>query len=340
MPLGPPTSGFLAVLPSSVVGPPTSGPTAGVLGISLGPPTGGPTAGVPGTVLGPPTSGPALETPALEYAPLKDVSGSVVPKDLVETTDAPKIAYIRRSLAGPGVLWDDQFVTEILIGGGFFHTSTTIGKAGQTLRMAGDLDIGDDEISRVGSLTVKSDLALALSARGQSVEFNEAGDTQLNTPFFSNANLSVVAAINESLAKVTSAAGSPFVNAASGTLVAGTLVSPNGTGSVAEASAAADDVASRWAGALEASTLLGASGRVIYEGEALMNFAAGEGVGPHGKKPVFMSVTPGLATLTAPGATGQVVELVGFVQDSSSYVNGSGGTMLVQIVRAQRRVLP
>lgn len=340
MPLGPPFSGAALGAAGPSLGPPYSGAALGIPGSALGPPFSGPSVGIPGVSVGPPFSGAAEALSPLEYAPLKDVTGSVALKELVEVSDAPRIAFIRRSVPGPGYLWDDQFVTTILVGGGAFHTSTLIGKSGQILRLAGDLDVADAEISRTGALTVKSDLNLLLTARSQAISFNEVGDLQLDTPFFSTPNLTVIAAINESLEKASPAAGTEFMNAASGTLVAGTLVSLNGTGTVAEASAAADNTASRWAGALEVVTPLGISGRVLYEGEAIMRFAAGEGVGPHGKKPVFLSVTAGLATLTAPSGSGQVVELVGYVQDSSSYVDGSGGTMLVQIVRAQRRVLP
>jgi len=289
--------------------------------------------------MGPPFSGLTEELDPIPQPPVRLDDDAVSYREFVEATNFALIAYIVRESVGDASLWADQVVTTIAIGGGASHTSTLIGRAGQTVRLAGTLDVQDDAITPAVPYLVSSAVDLELSAHGTGTNLNEVGDTNLNVPYYSSAGLSVVAAINEGLNKPVRFTASELLNGSGGVLSLGTLVQISATGTVGLATAAADDADSELVGSAAASTPVGVLGKIAYEGEIPVKFTAGEGVGVHAKKPVFLSAVAGFGTLTAPVGNGEVELLVGYVVDDSAYADGSGGTMLVSTARAQRRVL-
>jgi hypothetical protein len=322
--MGIPFPGGIEVIPSS----------------SLGSPFPSDIEAIPGSSMGPAFEEEILVTDPDPVLPIKDVTGSIVPKEIIEQADALKVAYIKRETSGPAYMWDDDNVTTIQIGGGANHSSTTIGKRTGTIRIAEQLDLQDSSLLMSGPMQVGSDDLLILGARGETIQVNEPGNTNLNTPFYSSVSLSIIAAINEAISKPARYLADIFTNAETFQINEGACVYLAVQGSVLEASATADNAASVCIGAVSADIAAGEDGPVAYEGEITIKFAPGEGTLSHARKPVYLSTTDGYGTLTAPSSSGNVILLLGYVVDDTGYDNTAGGTMLVQRVRAQRRVIP
>jgi len=310
----------------------------GIPGVALGSAYEEAAQGIPGRSL---SSGhEALAVDAeIAFGILRRGSGVTVTSEIEQFDEAANIAFVRRETAGPASAYDDAFTELINIGGGLSHTETRLGKAGERIIVSRDIVIEDDKISKAGDVLFAADLDLTLSARDNSVTLNESADTQLNTPFHTGAVLPLTQAINESLLKAAKTLARPFVNGAGLTLSLGTLVALDASGGVVEANATSNNAVSRPLGSANASILAAATGEVAYEGQVTVKFASGEGVGPHGGARVYLDTTAGFGTLVAPSASGNVRELIGTVINSSGYTDGSGGTMVVQRVTGQRKVI-
>lgn len=340
MPLGPPTEGPLDSVPAASLGAPVEGVVDLVPLENMGPPIEGEVEYIPGASLGPPFDADVVMAMPDPILPIKDLAATARLKELVEASDAVEIAYIQRVTSGPACLWDDDNVTTIQIGGGAEHLTTSIGKAGVPVLIGGALTVQDSSLLSGLPMELGSDSVLSLEGRSGSVPVNDAVDANLNTPFFSSTALSFVEAINEALVKTAGYLAESFTNDSGSLLVAGTCVYLSAQGLVEEADASADAAPANWLGVFVVDTAHGAAGKVAYEGEIAVKLAPGEGVGPHEKKPIYLATTAGFGTLTAPSGSGEVILLLGYVIDDTGYDDALGGTMLVQTVRAQRRVNP
>lgn len=250
------------------------------------------------------------------------------------------VAVISRLNSGPALLWTDPVTTYITIGGGAAQEQISIGGATTVVTLNANVVVEQTRVSRTGALRVGAGggFVTTLSGlTGAAIQFNDGVDLDYDPELLEP---TLVGVLNELLGRPATALEKSYTNANAGTLAVGTPVYMVSNTSVDVASAAADTLPANFLGLLQESTLTTALGRVATSGRRLARFAAGEGVGPHVRKEVFLSTTAGFCTLVAPSGSGQVVVLVGFVADDSAYNNGTGGTMVVEMIRDGKRVLP
>lgn len=250
------------------------------------------------------------------------------------------IAFIRRSNSGPALLWTDPVTTFITIGGGAAQEEISIGGAATVVTLNANIAIEATRISRTGALRVGSGGGVVTTfsgLTGAAIAFNDGVDQDYDTELLEP---TLIGVLNELLVRPATALEQSYVKVGSGTLAVGTPVHMASSSGMDVASAAADTIPANFLGLLQQVTAPTASGMVATSGRRPGLFAAGEGVGPHARKEVFLSVTAGLCTLVAPSGSGQVVVLIGYVADDSAYSNGAGGTMVVEMVRDGKRVLP
>lgn len=271
---------------------------------------------------------------------LKRIADSAAHHRELEDNEVTVVALIRRSVPGPGTLWADPVTTYITIGGGAAQEGIAIGSALTVVTLNANVAVEQTRISRAGALTVGADggFVTKFSGRaGAQIAMNDGVDLSYDPELLQT---SLIGILNELLTRPATALEKAYPNVNAGSLAIGTAVYVASSFGVDAASAAADTTAANFLGLLQQITAPAASGLVATSGRRLGLFAAGEGVGPHVMKEVFLSPTAGFCTLVAPSGSGQVVVLIGFVADDSAYNNGTGGTMVVELIRDGKRVLP
>ena len=258
----------------------------------------------------------------------------------IAETEVARIGRIRRTVAGNVGLFDDDFVTTIQIGGGGAQQQRiSIGGASQTALLNGNLSLSSSKVSRTGDLTlgtVGASLPLTLGGRGVQKTLNDAVDLVPDPELLKP---SIVGLLNELRTRPSSSTEKALLNGTGGLLDLGTAVFMVDELEIAEADASADDDLALFLGLLQEDTADAALGLVATSGRRTAKFTAGEGVGPHANKIVYLDTTVGFCTLVAPAVTGNVVLELGYVADDSSYSDSLGGTMEVQLVRGSKRVL-
>lgn len=254
-------------------------------------------------------------------------------------SDTAVVATIRRVTVEEAHAGSTDLATTLFVGGGAANSLVRVGKSDQSISMSADVTVTNAAISKTGSLVLGGS-ELTLTARSATLGLNDVGDETFDTSFFSSAGLSLLAAVNEATLKRAPSVDGAYTNSSGGTLEAGEVVALAAVQSIARASAAANDSLSRVLGVTQAQILDSAQGRVSHEGLVPMLFAAGEGAGDHATARVYLSAAaPGRGTLTAPLSSGNVLQLLGVVADSSAYDNALGGTMLVHLLRGPRRAI-
>jgi len=347
MTLGPGLDAPLSILGTEYLGPGVDAPLSILDSEFLGPGIDAPVDYLDGEFLGPGVDAPVVFTDFGSASPVKLLrserlaqSPNARVSELAEGEIAA-IARLERGTSGSADLWTDNNVTDIKIGGGSNQGLISIGNSGNSILLNGfsAMTITQLLISNAGTLDVGSSSApnvASLGGRGVTFPVNGLADLVTDVTVLPP---SFVAAINELLDRPAVAVENDFTNDNAGTLVVGTAVYVSGEDAVDEADASTDAVAADLAGLMQESTLTSATGAVATSGRKLGKFAPGEGVGPHANARVFLSATAGFLTLTAPSTSGNVVLLVGYVADDTGYDNGAGGTMTIQLIRGQKRVV-
>lgn len=101
---------------------------------------------------------------------LKRQTGRAHVTSIAEATDAVTIRAIERSTSGGALLWNDANVTTITIGGGAAQLGITIGKAGQTVTIPGNLDVQGTTTTLSTTNLVVSDNLMLLNDGGSGAD--------------------------------------------------------------------------------------------------------------------------------------------------------------------------
>lgn len=338
--LGPVQHGTSSFVPASSSGPVQYGNASYIPAVGLGPVQHGNASYVPASSLGPVQYGTTPESVITRL--VRRATNRAYVQVVDEPNDIVLVGRIQSVTKIAASAWTDDNVSTIQIGGGAAQERVTIGKAGALsgTRFAAGPNFTDAGIESSLSLMFEAIGANDLTIRslGQDFPLNDASNLSLDTDY--SPRTSVVGALNQLRVLPRPTVGNFYTNGAGSTLQIGEAVQISANLTVSRATAAADNDSAKFIGVVERVTAIGLQARVLTEGPVSALFPAGMGAGDLSKSPVYLHTAVGLLTLTPPNGVGQVVLEVGWVLDSTGYVTGTGGLMLVMLSRGPKRVLP